>query len=668
MPTLDALQELRDYGFHQLCDQLLRRVEPRYAGLTPHGINPEGKSVIGQPDSYVGDSAATCRIAFQYSVDEDDWWNKVIDDVREAVKASPSVEEIVVATPRDTDREGPKRRKTEWLEDARAAAGKAKLSLYGGVKIASYLDTNDLQDLRFEYLHIPFSRLTLQGIATSSRTTSRKTIEDLTSSGRYDPAHYLTRDADRELHKIWRRAFGARGGDSSQDEDIRLIAVANDSGLGKTSLLCTFAESLGAVLPVLMLAARDLELSDESSLIRCVIEKLQGVLEPQKRVHEEAALVRLLSGSSVLSVVVDGLDESGDPALVRKAISGWLNSRLGKSSILVVSSRPEFWRRCGDARVWARRMPNRLEDDRQPTDPDGRPAKFREPGTPLHLPKEFSEAELNRAWVRAGRTLPELYGLPNEVRDELRHPFTLRAYLELLESGKLSPSLRSRADILDAWLNRRLDAEVDLCEHLSRDLYREALCVVAARLNGAAAGWLIVDDLTEVPRFDPVHPPGPVVDRLIASNIVQTVPEHPDRIRFSFEAVHDYFLAENEVKRITANPAGVAETYRHLSLSQSYTRLAQVGRRLPNVACRNEFVALLADHDPAKAVVVLRADPQQYDGAVRSKVAEGLGGEVGSRVKAKGALAVELLGTLDCPESRAQLARILMPPSATPPI
>jgi hypothetical protein len=121
MPTLDEFQKLEDGPFHKLCDDLLRRLESRYRRLRPHGINPQGVSIKGQPDSYVGETANTCTIAFCYTVQRTGWWNKIVKDVKEALAASPELREIVVAIPHNADREGPKG--IDWLGPARAAAG-----------------------------------------------------------------------------------------------------------------------------------------------------------------------------------------------------------------------------------------------------------------------------------------------------------------------------------------------------------------------------------------------------------------------------------------------------------------------------------------------------------------------------------------------------------------
>src|SRR3954469_20235945 len=105
MGTLDEIQRLSDGQFPRLGDDLLRRLDARYRPLRTHGLNERGESIKGQPDSYVGDTAATCRVAVCYTVQRSGWWNKVVDDVRDAVAASPMAEEVVVVIPHDADRD-----------------------------------------------------------------------------------------------------------------------------------------------------------------------------------------------------------------------------------------------------------------------------------------------------------------------------------------------------------------------------------------------------------------------------------------------------------------------------------------------------------------------------------------------------------------------------------
>ncbi len=409
MSTLAALQQLSDTEFHRLCDELLERLEPRYAGLTPHGLNPEGKSIKGKPDSYIGASATTCRIAFEYSTESDDWWNKIIRDVRDVAQACPLVEEIVVATPRDVDREGPKRRPADWLGDAKDAAGGAILTTFHGRTLANHLDTDRL-DLRFRYLKIPYSRLSRQGIMESSRAASLRTLEDLKWIGRYDPDRYVKRTADRDLYQIWQQAYAAYAGITSPKGTIRLVALVNDSGVGKTSLLCSFVESTCQVLPVLLVEAHNLSFEGDDSLVKHVVHALQGMLDPALRRGEEAEIVRTLNERTPVTVILDGLDESKNPEAVRKAISFWLRSKLGQASILIISSRPEFWRICGIDKRWQQWMPKPLELDRQPTRAADRTREMSfDPMLGVKLPNQFSEPELEQAWTLTGRSRHELF-------------------------------------------------------------------------------------------------------------------------------------------------------------------------------------------------------------------------------------------------------------------
>lgn len=667
MPTLDELQKLEDGPFHLLCDDLLRRLETRYRRLRTHGINPQGVSIKGQPDSYVGESANTCTIAFCYTVQRAGWWNKVVDDVKEAVAASPGVQEIVAAIPHNSDRDGPKDKTIDWLGAAKAAAGQATLRVVDGREIAGYLD-RDQQDLRYEHLRIPYSRLSGQSILASCRRTNEQVIAGLTAGGRYDPDRYAPRDADRKLFGLWQGALRSdQKAGSLEREPTRLIALANDAGVGKTSLLASFVRSLGSVLPVLLVEARNLAFASEDSLVAHVVHALQGVLQPDARLMEEAAITHHLSAGTSLTVVLDGLDETKDAASVRKAITYWLRSRLGQESILVVSSRPEFWRLCVD-RAWTRWMHADAPDDRTAATTTSRASvELVDPADGIRLPDRFSEPELEAAWVRAGRSPEQLLALPLEAREELRHPFTLRVYLDLWPVGSAPPGLTSRAELLEAWLNRRLDAEAVPEEWLTRRQYQDALRTVAARLAESDAGSLAVDDLTGVPRFDPARPPGVVVERLVAANVLESVPGHADRIRFAVEAVQDFYRAEAEVAAIVAAPLQSADDLAELTFTKAHTRLARIGQRIKDEPCRNEFVSRLAERDAAKAAVVLRAAPLAFESSVRKAVAAKLAQDTRSRYRIRGTLAVQLLGDIRCPESADSLLESLKQTPNCPP-
>ncbi|MDX2038132.1 MAG: HEAT repeat domain-containing protein [Isosphaeraceae bacterium] len=661
MGTHDEVRKLRDGDFHRLGDDLLRRVEPRCRRLRTHGLNERGESIKGQPDSYVGNTAKSCVVAVCYTVQRSSWWNKVVEDVRKVIAVCPSVEEVFVVIPHDADRDGPdgpKVRRPDWLSDAKAAAGAATLKVYDGREISTLLDTEH-QDLRYEHLGIPYSRLTVPSIQASCRSASQRIIDLIVSSGRYDPDRYIPRDADRELSRIWQAARRHLEDPGQETGRVRLIALVSDSGVGKSSLVCEFARRFGTMLPVLLLQARDLLLNAEDGLVASVLQSIQGALDPSVRATEEAALCKHLAGNAPLTVILDGLDEAHAPESVRKAVSHWLRSRLGESSILIVTSRREFWRTCADP-SWQRWMPKPASDDRSSKNAEPGPTDRGDPISGIRLPDRFLPDELESAWLRAREERQDLYSLPAQVQDELRHPFTLRVFLELRRQNVTIPSIPTRAALLECWLNRRLDAESLPTERITRDHFQRALRTLASRAADTNAGSLCVDDLSGLPRFDPAHPPGPVLQRLIEANLLETVPGRSDHIRFAVEAVQDFYRADADIEEIRHSPSRMAEEYSRLSFTTAYTRLERVGHRLADESVRDEFARRLAEWDVRLAAVVVRPAIDSYSPDTRRYVAEQLGLQILARHRVRAAMAITLLGELRCVEALEVLEEYLL--------
>lgn len=661
MGTLSEIQQLSDGKFHSLGDELLRRLEPRYRRLRTHGLNARGESIKGQPDSYVGDTAATASIAVCYTVQRAGWWNKVVDDVRDAVAASPLATEVVVIIPHNADRDGPKDKAIDWLSQARAVSGNAKVRTIDGREISQLLDS-DHQDLRYQYLGIPYSRLSGPGILAGCRAASLAAMEAITASGRYDPGRYSPRSADRELYQLWQSAF-CKDNDSRRASPVCLISLVNDSGVGKTSLVCEFTRTLGKVLPVVLLQARDLMFASEDSLVASVIHAIQGFLDPVARVIEEAALARLLAGSTRLTVVVDGLDEAHNAQGVQKAINFWLRSSLSRVSILILTSRREFWRTCAES-TWVRWMPNAEPDNRSTSEVAARSqVEKTDPASGIRLPDLFNEKELEAAWLRAGRPRSELFTLEGEAREELRHPFTLRIFLDLLSKERLPSHKITRAALLERWLNHRLDVEALPQERITRSHFQKALRIVASQIAELNAGSFSVDGLTAVPRFDSSRPPGPVLQRLIEASILESLPRQPDHIRFTVEAVQDFYLAEADVEEIKNDAQSMAANFAELTFSSVHTRLTRIGSRIVDEDVRHEFILRLLDVDARKAAILLRASPGNYAPEIRAKIANELGTQITMRHRVRAAMAILLLSDLTCSEAVDVLVKYLVLPA-----
>src|SRR4030095_7807595 len=209
-----------DGAFHELCDELLPRVDSRYRLLRPHGVNPDGRSIKGQPDSFIGESASDASVAFCYSTQKQAWWKKLVDDVNEARATCPNAREIVCATCNDTERD--QRKPSDWFAQAKTASGTVALRLFTGREIAHLLDT-DYQDLRFDYLRIPYSRLTFNSLVVASQQRTLSAVAEFVRIGRYDPNRYVLRSADRRLYDLWQSCWRS----TASEIRPRLIPIVN---------------------------------------------------------------------------------------------------------------------------------------------------------------------------------------------------------------------------------------------------------------------------------------------------------------------------------------------------------------------------------------------------------------------------------------------------------
>jgi hypothetical protein len=653
MSTLEALQGLDDAKFHRLCDELIPRISARYFPLTPHGVSSTGVSIKGQPDSFVGESIATASVAISYSIQKHRWWTKLLDDVQKARIACPVAGELVWATSRDTERDG--NPPTHWLSDAEAACAPAALTVLGGRRLSHLLDTEH-QDLRFQYLEIPHSRLTYESLVDACRKRTERATRDLQASGRYDANAYVVRRADGTLFELWE----ACGRASLARERPRLIPIVSDAGLGKTSLLCRFAESFASGLPVLFSIARDMAWQTEDAIVRFVTQAAEGVLEPHVRSGEEQSIARLLRQRWPLTVVLDGLDETHEPEQVRRALRYWLASPLAEESTLIVSSRPHFWALCEDHN-WSAWTPSEYRRTTSPERDSRSPLLTR--GVGFSFPELLNERELKAAWTTKGRAVSELASLGANVQVELSHPFTLRAFMDL-STAVTADTPVTRASILDRWITERLKAESSAVELLTPEVYRRSLIGLAACLRDAR-GWVTIDDLRELPRYDAARPPGRPVERLVAAGLIELSASAME-VRFGHESIADFFAGELDAIRAAQDPAGAADELLSGPYSSDALRLEVVGRHVKPSTPPLAFVERLARRDPARAILVMLGAPDVFGGELRALAVESLATEILGPFHARAAFAVDLLSRFQCIEARQALVDRLHPVERCP--
>lgn len=652
LTTFDALQNLDDATFHRLCDELLPRVFSRYYPLTPHGISPAGTSIKGQPDSFVGNTIQTATVALCYSTQRQRWWTKLRDDVVAAKRACPAVQEVVWATSRETERDSHKTQ--DWLSTVEADCAPAVLTIFSGRRLAHLLDSWH-QDLRLAHLGIPHSRLDYESFVGTCQRRSERAVQELQIANRYDPRRYATRRADATLFELW-QACGLGTGTRVRP---RLIPVVAAAGVGKTSLLCRFTESFSPRLPLLFITARDLSWAAEDALVRSVIQAVEGVLEPEVRSGEEQSIVRLLHRRWPLTVVVDGVDETHQPEQVRRALRFWLSSSLATESTLILSSRPQFWALAGDD-SWGLWLPNEAVHSQQQDSSH----RLVEKSRGFALPQAFDAAELEDAWIKAGRTAGELAALGPDVRAELAHPFTLRAFVDLESPPSPEDGPTTRALILELWINQRLRAEESRAEFLTWAVYRKALTAVARYLEGPMA-WLDLERAAAEARYDRLRPPGPLIERLLAGGLIE-VDSSRTRIRFSHEAIADFFLGELDATRALNFPDRAADEMLGPCYSAVALRLEVLGRHIREQASPSAFLARLIEQDSSRAILVMRGSPEVFHPEVRRRAVTSLASEIAGRLRARAAHAVELLARFRCEEAREALVDRLHPAAKCP--
>jgi hypothetical protein len=231
----------------------------------------------------------------------------------------------------------------------------------------------------------------------------------------------------------------------------------------------------------------------------------------------------------------------------------------------------------------------------------------------------------------------------------------MKSAVDLLNSGTMLAELRTRSGIMRLWLRNRLKAEASPNARISDTQFHCCLSLIAKAAAANQNAWISVDEISNVPRFEPSKPPGPVVERLISANILETHPERPDHIRFSFEAVYDFFLADSMVTEIEREPIATASAFAQTSLSRSVTRLECIGDQIMSRQGAEEFIRALATHDGPMAAVVLRPGINSYSSSCRELVVSAVAKLLASRMTAERALATEILGRLKCPESTCTL-------------
>jgi hypothetical protein len=215
--------------------------------------------------------------------------------------------------------------------------------------------------------------------------------------------------------------------------------------------------------------------------------------------------------------------------------------------------------------------------------------------------------------------------------------------------------------MIAAWLKCRLKAESDSSTRVSPEIYWKALTEIARRIHSGGESSVRVDTLTGVPRFDASQPPGPVVERLIEANILEVLETQGDALRFVFDNVYEFFLAESDTEDIRRDRRSVVSSLMAQSFSSTATRISRIGSRIAGSPEGDDFLTDLIDQDYARALVAIQGEPRRFSVETRRRLFEKVEKVFWRASRPEMGFIVERLGYVDCDESRAFLTKLVSP-------
>jgi len=313
--TFDELQRLDQGKMQALGDELLPGIFPALVGLKPHGLNAEGKTIKGVPDSFVGETPAKARAAVEYTTQASRLDQKLLSDFRSIRKNSPDARTLFLCTNRSI--EGLDLTQV-WNEAAQASVS---LEIINGRKLAEWLCTQR-QDLRRRYL----------GIAIGSHTG--------TSLVQFMRDHLLTMTQGQTTPGTLDRFIPRNGLDLSIVHRINkgpgFTLLTASAGMGKTTWSVEHTRRYSFVEPIVWMVPGDLSVETADPISDRVIMAAYGTPDPGRLV-ELAELLR--REGRFLRIFIDGVDEARDYGRLEHQLRTFRGSAIARYAHVVLLCR-----------------------------------------------------------------------------------------------------------------------------------------------------------------------------------------------------------------------------------------------------------------------------------------------------------------------------------------
>jgi hypothetical protein len=316
--------------------------------------------------------------------------------------------------------------------------------------------------------------------------------------------------------------------DSLQEDAKPIFMLVDKAGRGKTNLLCDFASRCASSRPAIFVAARALRAHHRS-----LDEAIQLAIDKVAKGASLAELARQVGADQQIVVIIDGINESPDPATFAAQFAALLAASQYDNIRFVVTCREEYWP------FFARQI-----------SPDVSILRMNSLG-------KFGHAEFDLAITKYFRHFKIGVELAGEARAALHDPLLLRFFCEAYKGkrrgGNVVAEIR-RLALFEMYTTRKI-AEIAECRPGSGPPNS-----VAERIEQIAV-FMLAERRTSLTRSELVSrlPTGETTTQnslfrlLVNEDIIieETRGQFDIQVNFVYEAFMEYVLSRT-IRRIDA--------------------------------------------------------------------------------------------------------------------
>lgn len=184
-------------------------------------------------------------------------------------------------------------------------------------------------------------------LLTVCKEQRRRILSYYTHAGKYDSACYIQRRIEQKITTWYRQAVTnlhrSPGDPNRKEVRAQILALVDQAGSGKTSVVLHLSEVYGREGPVIVIPGRR-TVVDDDSLAR---EVLKAVEYPVNRPSHYASVRELCQTAHhqgyPLLIVIDGINENRDPRLMRDTLVNLLTECQDYPLLVLLTCRDAFW-------------------------------------------------------------------------------------------------------------------------------------------------------------------------------------------------------------------------------------------------------------------------------------------------------------------------------------